>query len=221
MKMKLFQLGAFAALALALAGQAPTLNLPAGTRLQAELKTTLDSSKATVGEPVKAQTTSNLKLNGQTILPKGSELLGAVTLVVPAESKKSPSRLGVRFDQVVLKKTKQTLPLSAAIINVEMINPAMAMDNMPMDMPTARPMEQPAEGAAGASQAHGDLGTQPVPGEVTGQNPEISALSQASHAQTIRILKPTPQGSVLTSSQGNLKLQSGIHIDLVTLPPHL
>lgn len=210
---------ALAVMAAAAAAQAPALNLPAGTRLKAELNTTLDSSTARVGEPVKAKTTANLKLNGQTILPKGTQLLGQVTVVIPAESNRSPSRLGVRFNQAVLKKAKQTVPLSAAIINVEMTSPAMASADMPMNMPSMSPPGAPGATADAGARVRPELGAQGVPGQVTGQNQEIGSMAQASHAQTIRILKPTPsEGSVLTAAQGNLKLQSGTHIDLIVLP---
>src|SRR3712207_4805809 len=55
------------------------LNIASGTRLAAELESTLDARKARVGDPVVLRTTEAIKENGRTVVKKGSRLIGRVT----------------------------------------------------------------------------------------------------------------------------------------------
>jgi len=97
--------------------QAPSSALAAGSKVNAQLKSKLDTRHAKVGDKVTAVTTSDVKENGVKVLPKGSTLTGHVTEVTRAESSKSPSRIGVLFDRAVTKQG-QTIPMRAGIASV-------------------------------------------------------------------------------------------------------
>lgn len=97
--------------------QAPAPTMAAGSRVNAQLKSKLDTRHAKVGDKVTAVTTADMKENGVKVLPKGSTLTGHVTEVTRAESSKSPSRIGVLFDQAVTKQG-QTIPMRAGIASV-------------------------------------------------------------------------------------------------------
>src|SRR5919205_3370153 len=55
------------------------LDIASGTRLTGELQSALDVSRARVGDRVVLKTTEAVKQNGQTVLKKGSQLVGRVT----------------------------------------------------------------------------------------------------------------------------------------------
>ena len=104
--------------------QAPARNLSpaantlqAGSRLNAELKSKLDTKHAKVGDRVSAVTTSDFKQNGIKVLPKGSTLTGHVTEVTRAKNGSSPSRIGVLFDHAITKRG-QPVALHAGIASV-------------------------------------------------------------------------------------------------------
>lgn len=223
-------------LALAQAPAPASVAIPPGTHIRAELKTKLDTQHAEVGEKVTAVTTSDLKQNGVKLLPKGTQFTGHVTGVTPAESKKSPARIGVLFDQAVTKKG-EVLALRAGIARVFQPEPAPAMDmggpgSMGMRPPQPSPGGDMGSGNMGNVANSGDmdsgnkrnmtLGDQPVPTEVTEPNSAIASLARASNGAQIQILMPrasaTPaqrnEGSVLRSTRGNLKLDSGTEIEL-------
>lgn len=219
-------------LALAQAPASPAV--PAGSRIRAELKTKLDTQHAEVGESVTAISTSDLKQHGIKLLPKGTKFTGHVTGVTPAESKKSPARIGILFDQAVTKKG-EVLNLRAGIVRVFEPQPAPAMDmggpgSMGMRPPQPAPGgEMGGGGNVANSPDMGDsnkrnmtLGDEPLPSQVTEPNSQIASLARASNGAQIQILMPgasaTPaqrnEGSVLRSTRGNLKLDSGTEVEL-------
>src|SRR5690348_9167839 len=124
-----------AGVALAQAPSAPSAMLASGTKVNAKLKSKLDTRHAQVGDKVTAVTTSDVKEHGVKVLPKGSTLTGHVTEVTRAESSKSPSRIGVLFDQAVTQRG-QVVPLRAGIASVlTSSSTAMAGPDMPATMP--------------------------------------------------------------------------------------
>ncbi|HXR98372.1 MAG TPA: hypothetical protein VN709_11080 [Terriglobales bacterium] len=94
-----------------------TQSLQAGTKMNAELKSKLDTKNAHVGDSVTAVTTSAVKEHGTTVLPKGSVLHGHVTEVQSAADSHSAARLGVLFDQATTKKG-ETIPMHAGIASI-------------------------------------------------------------------------------------------------------
>ena len=53
--------------------------LASGSTVNATLDTALDSKKCKVGDTVKARSTEDVKSNGETVLPKGTKLVGHIT----------------------------------------------------------------------------------------------------------------------------------------------
>lgn len=129
--------------------QAPAAMVASGTKVDAKLKSKLDTRHAQVGDKVTAVTTSDIKEHGIKVLPKGSTLNGHVTEVTRAESSKSPSRIGVLFDQAVTQQG-QVVPLRAGIASVLTSSASAAAMPMgaPMDEPMPAPMMTPAPAAS-------------------------------------------------------------------------
>lgn len=71
-----------------------------GARLEGELQSALDVRKAAVGDKVVLKTTRAIKENGQTLVPKGSRLIGHVTEVQRRSKENNASRLGLVFDRL-------------------------------------------------------------------------------------------------------------------------
>lgn len=217
-------------------GQSPSnqAKIASGTQVDAQLKSKLDTQHAKVGDAVAAQTTAAIKEDGRTVLPKGTKLTGHVTSVTAAESKKSPSRIGVLFDQATLKNGA-TMPVHFAIASVVQARADAGMQaGMPaMDMP---PPPQPVPDQGGEGGGMGGTGRvlapigggMTVPGAVTGASPEIGAVMRETNQAQIAVSLPQPEvaggssasgaaavGSVLSSSHGDLKLDAGTHVKLV------
>lgn len=90
--------------------------LGSGTAVSGELQNTLDVRKARVGDPVLLKTTRAIKQNGETIVPKGSSLIGHVTEVSQKTKSNGSSRLGMVFDRVEGKNL--SAPISASIMSI-------------------------------------------------------------------------------------------------------
>lgn len=92
------------------------LMLASGTTINGELQNTLDVKKAKVGDQVVLKTTKAIKQNGQTIVPKGTQLLGRVTDVAQKTKSNGGSRLGMVFDRIEGKEL--SAPISASITSI-------------------------------------------------------------------------------------------------------
>jgi hypothetical protein len=218
--------GVVMAVALALAGAAAQAPAP-GTPIQAQLKSRLDSGHAKAGDRIKAQVTRAVKVNGAVVLPKGAQLLGRVTEVVKAESRKSPSRIGVLFTRATYKK-RPAIAFRAGIARILSLP-----DDRPMDMsPPAMNMGLPAppqpadnnDGSGMDGRMHpGTLGSEDVPSQATAAVP--SAAGPRAPSLEVHIFVPTAlaspaqqaAGSVLSSPHGDLKLASGARVELQVL----
>lgn len=204
-----------AALGLSLGGlmaQVPgSVTLPTGTKIQVELRSSLDTAHAHVGERVQAITTADVKVRGQKLLPRGSKLLGRITAVTPAESAQSPSHLGVVFTEARTKKGQVVL-LDAAITGVQRPAPPEPM----MQQPTIPAMQPPESGDMNPNGRTGaTLGTMAMPPAMTGPDQNMDAMVSRSHRAPIGI-KIGGHDSVLTS-RGNFTLSWGTRLELQNL----
>lgn len=91
-------------------------NLAARTTLSAQLEQTLDVKKARVGDEVILKVTKAVKQNGETIIPKGANLIGRVTQVQQKTKDTAVSRLGVVFDRI--RGQNLNSPISATIVSI-------------------------------------------------------------------------------------------------------
>jgi hypothetical protein len=92
------------------------LVLQSGTSIEAQLQQTLDVNKAAVGDEVVLTTTKTIKQNGQTVVQKGSRLIGRVTEVQQRTKQNAQSKLGVVFDRIEGKNL--SAPISASIVSI-------------------------------------------------------------------------------------------------------
>lgn len=90
--------------------------LQSGTSIEAQLQQTLDVKKASVGDEVILTTTKTIKQNGQTVVQKGSRLIGRVTEVQQKTKGNAQSKLGVIFDRIEGKNL--SAPISATIVSI-------------------------------------------------------------------------------------------------------
>ncbi|MGH9467478.1 MAG: hypothetical protein ACRD1Y_08980 [Terriglobales bacterium] len=176
------------------------------------MSTTLDSAHTHVGAAVLATTTSDVKLDGRKVVPRGSTLVGSVTSLVPAESPKSPSRLAFDFTAVRLRHGS-TVPLHLTItkIDVEQRYSPPPMSQMP------QPMRAPAENGMGRPSGMGqNSGLPPSPPPFPDASMG-SAVPQRPPAISVRM---QPDGSDSLSSTGNFKLDRGTRLELKVLAPN-
>ncbi len=93
-----------------------SINLDSGTRLAGELQSTIDASKAKVGDQVVLKTTQAIKSQGRTVVSKGSRLIGHVTEVSQKSKSNGESRVGLLFDR--LEGGSLNMPIAATITSV-------------------------------------------------------------------------------------------------------
>jgi hypothetical protein len=94
--------------------------LQSGTNIEAQLQSAVDVKKSKVGDEVILKTTKAIKQNGETIVPKGSNLIGRITEVQQKTKSGGASRIGLVFDRIEGKNL--SAPISASIVSV--VNPA-------------------------------------------------------------------------------------------------
>lgn len=92
------------------------LGLESGTNIDAELQSSVGVKRSKVGDPVILKTTKAIKQKGQTVIPKGTSLIGRITEVQQRTKQNSVSRIGMVFDQVRGKNL--TAPISASIVSI-------------------------------------------------------------------------------------------------------
>lgn len=90
--------------------------LESGTRLDAELQSTLDVKKSKVGDEVVLKTTKSIKQNGETIVPKGTSLIGRITEVQQKPKNGGMSKIAMVFDRIEGKNLDA--PISASIVSI-------------------------------------------------------------------------------------------------------
>lgn len=91
------------------------VTIPAGTTLSMSLTTALSSKTAKVGDPVKAMLTSDVVVDGKTVIANGTTVAGSVITVVSGSDKIGGTpTLAVSFERIELPGGKD-LPISGEI----------------------------------------------------------------------------------------------------------
>jgi len=86
-----------------------------GTQIPLELLTSLSSETAAVEDEVRARLKQAVTVNGETVIPNGSTLIGAITQVERAGRVQGKSHLSIRFTEVTFSGERHRLntqPLS-------------------------------------------------------------------------------------------------------------
>jgi len=92
------------------------IDLQSGTRVMAQLQSTLDVRKARVGDQVVLKTTEAIKANGRTVVNKGARLIGHVTEVSQKTRASGESSIGMVFDR--LENGSLETPINATITSI-------------------------------------------------------------------------------------------------------
>ena len=135
--------------------------LATGSTFNAALSSPIDSKKSKPGDVVKARTTESVKSGGQTVLPKGTQLVGHVTQASARANGEEESSLGVVFEKAILKNG-QEIPLNAGIRAMAAAQSGASAAGSDMDaMGTSGAASAGARGALGGatSTAGGAVGT--------------------------------------------------------------
>jgi hypothetical protein len=90
--------------------------IAAGTALQGQLQNTIDVRRSHVGDEVILKTVNTVKHNGETVIPKGSQLVGRITEITQRSNGSSESRIGMVFDRIQGQNLSQ--PISASIVSI-------------------------------------------------------------------------------------------------------
>jgi hypothetical protein len=221
---------------------ANSVSLSSGITLNAELSASIDSKKAKAGDPVLAHITDAVKAGAETVIPKGAKLIGHVTQTAARGKGDSESVLGIQFDKAVLKNG-QEIPLSVWIRAIaaeprSVYQPGPEQNTLagtpgagPSPMGSSRsttggppaaaapPMGASTDTGTGGS-AHGGEPTPATAGSLnaTGQLSSnsrgvfgLDGLHLATDASN------SAQGSLITSSGKNVRLDSGTRLLLVVL----
>jgi hypothetical protein len=211
------------------------VSLAAGTAINAELNSSIDSKKAKSGDSVMAHTTEAVKSgDDRTILPKGTKLIGHITQASARSKGDTESALGIGFDKAILKGGEE-VPLNVMI--QALAAPASASSNAPyMDtMPSAGgPSTNPGNGTNKSSMGGNRGGTAANPGSyprASGAGSEPGAVGGANSSgelapnsrgviglnglQLTMGVSNNAQVSVISSSGKNVHLDSGTRFLLV------
>lgn len=210
--------------------------IPAGTALAAELSKSLDARKAKPGDPVVARTTQDMLANGKVVIPHDSKITGHVTEAQgrpKGQKGDANSSLGIVFDQLTLKGGTE-VPFHAVI---------QAMAKPIVTAPPIAGTGLPSGGYGGSVSGGGGYGGSPSGGGGYGQGsvgqptgtqrastePEAADNGQGNSAgypgaisvQTQGVigikgyaLSDNDQGSVITSTIENVKLEGGTQLIL-------
>ena len=79
------------------AAQLKEITIPSGTTLRLDLSTAVASDTSNVEQPVRATLRSPVSVNGQVVLPAGSEVTGVVTQAEGSGRVKGRARIAMRF----------------------------------------------------------------------------------------------------------------------------
>jgi hypothetical protein len=218
------------------AGADRASGLNAGATIQAELTKSLDAKKAKPGDPVTAKVTSDVSGGRGVAIPRGAKLQGHVLDAKPYGKGGTQSSLSIAFDRAVLKH-HQEMPLRLV---VQAVAPAAqsptvgAADEGTADqggMAPAGESARPMGGAAGGM-GHAPGGNRNPSGMGGATNPaggmagSVAPVDLGGHLSTrasgalgLGGIALTPsqdatQGSLLTSTKGNVRLESGTQLVL-------
>jgi hypothetical protein len=200
------------------AGPSPA-GLENGAIMYAELSKTLDAKKAKAGDPVTAHLVADVVAHGKIVAHRDSKLIGHVTEAQAFTRENPESRLGIVFDKVILKGGQEVPVLSMLLA----IRPA---PRIAFDVPSAPapPGINPASGPA--PERHYPSPKGPSPKMTTDKKDNDLSLDLKNHNQEMSGMGPTDieglslstgaggNGQAIVSFKRNVKLESGVRLDL-------
>lgn len=189
------------------ASQAAQPGLPQiapGSVIPVQLSKTIDSKKVKPGDEVAAKVTEDMtSQNGQVIVPKDTQVIGHVTEAQARTKQQKESELAIAFDQAVMKNgTGLHLPMSIQAV----IAPA---------PPTSESQNAGQTASPPGGMGPGSMPSEPLPTDnppeknqrppITGKTQGVVGFSNLNLAAAGN----TKDGSVISSTKSNVKLESG------------
>ncbi len=203
--------------------------IPSGTVLAVELSKSLDAKKSKPDDKVEGKTASDLLLHGQIVVPRNTKIVGHVT-EAKAYSKASPSsEIKFVFDRMVLKGGREiplrlTVQAVARPLNLPTfgnLGPASLGEGStdPGQPPSIAPQTSAANASAGTVNARRADDLNPPPSGTpdmssTSTTAPLGATSRGVVGIKGLALDNSGEVSVLTSSTGNVRLDSGSQLAL-------
>jgi hypothetical protein len=137
------------------ATQGRQINLQSNTELAAALENSLDARRAKPGDRVVLKTVSALKQNGETIVPKGSRLLGRVTDVEQQTKATGESHISILFDR--LRTGSIETPITASILSITQARTQTQASSDMLQADTMTSSSSRSNSSAGSGQRGGGL----------------------------------------------------------------
>lgn len=176
------------------------------TAVDTQLQNTIDVKNAKVGDPVILKTTKAVKENGETIIPKGSSLIGRITEVKEGTKDNAGSKVGMIFDRIEGKNL--SAPVAASIMSIVNTRSTAAVGDT-LDSTMSNSSQSSASTSGGGGSSGGLLGG--VGNTVGGVTNTVGGLTNTA-TQTLGGVTNTA-GQTLGSATGTLgRTVNGIQI---------
>ncbi|HEV7645011.1 MAG TPA: hypothetical protein VGO50_13785 [Pyrinomonadaceae bacterium] len=192
--------------------------LNAGTAIEAQLMQNLDVKKARVGDQVLLKVVRSVKQNGQTIIPKGANLVGRVTEVQQRTKETAVSRLGVVFDRIQGQDLNSPVNMSIVSITNATANVA-AADMLDSDISgtsgsSTRVIGQSSGSSAGGTSSSGGLlgGVTNTAGGIVGTTTNTVGSTVGGVANTTRETAGSVAGATRQTTQTLGQTVKGLQI---------
>lgn len=210
--------------------------LAAGSTVEAVLTKPVDARRNKEGDEVQAKVTKDVLAEGNVVIPKNSKLLGRVTRAQARGRGQSESALAVVFDRAVLKDGTE-IPVNVAIQAIAAAQAQAALGDEPMMAGSAAGAGQAsgrsssgglvggvtstagaAVGAVGQTAGAAVGATGQAASSVAGPAANLALDSNTQGVIGIQGLtlnaeaSNSTQGSVITSSSRNVRLESGTRL---------
>ncbi len=204
--------------------------LNSGTRIDGQLQSAVDVKRSKVGDTVLLKTTKTIKQDGQTVVPKGCNLIGRITEVQQKSKSNGESRLGILFDRIEGKDL--AAPISASIVSITNVA-AHGSGGDPADADVFGSSNTSGRASGGSSSGGGLLGgvsstaggvlnaTTQTAGGITNSVGQTAGTATGSLVQTINGIQisnavsgSVQSGTTLSAADKNIKLEKGTTIRL-------
>jgi hypothetical protein len=92
------------------------ITVPAGTRLSVELRSRVSSDSSRVEDPVRGTLRRPIVIDGMTVVPAGTSVLGYVTDATRSARVKGRARVAFRFNQLDLPGSGGRVPIRSSVV---------------------------------------------------------------------------------------------------------
>ncbi len=219
-------------------------SIAAGTTINAVLTKSIDSRKAKEGDEVTAKSTSTLQAQGERPIPKGTKLIGHVTKANARANGDAESALGIVFDRAEVAKGREVpIHAVVQAVAATSASSTMAMNEEPVNATPDRAPASPNSGGglvggtvagvgktvdntAGTAAQQVGSATGSAVGSASGTISNTTGAATATLSSTSQGVVGFPgytlnaaaanatQGSIITSTGKNVKLDSGTQMVL-------